>query len=97
MIDPRTSQIWDYGRGYSDEIVGVSYVPQTKRAEIKFATVEDRGEKAWRTRIISIPDGDWMKYAGEGHLPEVDSLLEQGWRLVSVVARGEVWYCVLER
>jgi hypothetical protein len=95
VIDPRTSEDWDYYTGLSDTVVGVYYVLRAE--EVEFPTLEERGEKAWHTRIISIPDGQWVKYAAQGRIPEVDVLVEQGWRLIAVIARDEMWYCVLER
>lgn len=95
VIDPRTAENWDYYTGFADRAVGVYFVPPAKKVEL--ATLEERGEKAWHTRIIAIPDERWVAYAAQGHIPEADALLEQGWRLVTVVARNEVWYCVLQR
>jgi hypothetical protein len=97
VIDPRISENWDYYTDYSNTIVGVHFVPPGPHVEIEFATPEERGEKAWRTRIIAIPDKQWVEYAAQGHIPEADIFLEQGWRLVTVVARDEIWYCVLQR
>jgi hypothetical protein len=99
VIDPRTSDHWDYYRGHgvpSGRIRGVVFVPDGRR-EADFATLEERGEKAWRTRIIAIPNERWLELSEEGHIPEVDVLLEQGWYLVSLAEHGGVWYCVLQR
>jgi hypothetical protein len=95
VIDPRTSEKWDYYRDFSDTIRGVVFIPSPE--EVEFATLEERGEKAWNTRIITIPHEQWVEYAIQGRIHEVDILLEQGWRLVTVVEHDEVWYCVLQR
>lgn len=97
IIDPRTSENWDYSMDYSNIIQGVYFVSQPQAREIKFATPDERGEKAWRTQIITIPDEKWVEYAEQGNIPEVDILLEQGWRLVTVILQNEVWYCILQR
>ena len=97
IIDPRTSENWDYSMGLSDTFEGVHFIPQPQTSEIKFATPDERGEKAWRTRIVTIPDEKWTKYAVQGNIPEVDILLEQGWGLVTVVPQNKVWYCILQR
>lgn len=95
-IDPRTSDNWDYIFSYTGDPEGVHYVPQISR-EVNFADLEERGEKAWLTRLIPIPDEKWQEYADLGHIPELDIFIEEGWRLVNVVERNDVWYCILER
>ena len=95
VIDPRKSENWDYSMDFSKTIEGVHFISHRPASEIKFATPDERGEKAWRTRIITISNEKWREYAEQGHIPEIDILLEQGWRLVTVVTQDEVWYCVL--
>jgi hypothetical protein len=95
VIDPRTSENWDYRVGYPNRVIGVYFVRPAK--EVEFATLEERGEEAWRTRIVTISDQQWQEYSEQGHIPEVDALLEQGWLLTTVVPRNEVWYCILQR
>lgn len=95
-IDPRTSENWDYILWDMGVPMGVYFVPLFEK-EAKFAELEERGEKAWRTRLLSIPDEKWQEYTVKGHVPDLDVYLEQGWTLVTVIERNEVWYCVLKR
>jgi hypothetical protein len=68
-----------------------------EREEVQLAGIEERGEKAWRTRIVMISNDDWLRYAELGHIPEVDELCEQGWYLVNVIPSGDKWFCLLNR